>query len=385
LDGRVESSLTLSFLVCFEVIMWRSIQIPINERGVLFKNGVPVRSIGPGRHTLFGFGLSVERVSVKGAFVDLAAEVRAVLPADWWTEVAIGEDQRGIVKRDGVPVSWLRPGVHRLWRVDPGLSLEVVSTDGPVPVLTPELRKVVPSGEICEAVVSPYERGLLFVDGRVDRVLEPGIYAFWSTASAPVAVVRVDVRRTELTIPAQDLLTKDKVTVRLTLSADYRVVDPVVATSALNNPRDFVYRAVQLEARALVSAATLDELLESREIFGARLHELVAGSMRGLGVELSSVGMKDIVLPGEMRTLMNKVIEAEKAAAANVILRREETAATRQLLNTAKLMNENPTLMRMRELDTLKEIAAQLKEVRLVVGADKLEGMIPKGLFGDRS
>ena len=107
--------------------------------------------------------------------------------------------------------------------------------------------------------------------------------------------------------------------------------------------------------------------------------------MRGLGVELSSVGMKDIVLPGEMRTLMNKVIEAEKAAAANVILRREETAATRQLLNTAKLMNENPTLMRMRELDTLKEIAAQLKEVRLVVGADKLEGMIPKGLFGDRS
>ncbi|MFO0550086.1 MAG: slipin family protein [Polyangiaceae bacterium] len=362
--------------------MWRSISIQLDQRGVLFKNGIPTGALGPGRHTVFGFGLSVERVSVKSPILELPAEVRAVLPGDWWAEIHVAENERAIIKRDGVPAVWLRPGVHRVWRVDPAISVEVLSTDGPVPALTPELRKVLPPTELCEALVGPHEMGVLFVDGRVDRVLEPGMYAFWSTPAAPVSVLRVDARRTEVAIAGQDLLTKDKVTLRLTLSAEIRVVDPVVATRSVTSARDAVYRAVQLEARALVSALSLDELLESREVFGKQLFQAVADSTRELGIEVNSVGVKDIVLPGEMRALLNRVIEAEKAAAANVILRREETAATRQLLTTAKLMTENPTLMRMRELDTLKEIAGQLKDVHLVVGADKLEGVFPKGLLG---
>jgi hypothetical protein len=82
-----------------------------------------------------------------------------------------------------------------------------------------------------------------------------------------------------------------------------------------------------------------------------------------------------------MKTLLNRVIEAEKEAQANIILRREETAATRQLANTAKLMSENPTLLRMRELEVIKDIAGQLKEVKLVVGSEKVEALLSQGLF----
>ena len=95
--------------------------------------------------------------------------------------------------------------------------------------------------------------------------------------------------------------------------------------------------------------------------------------------------MKDVVLPGEMKTLLNRVIEAEKEAAANVILRREETAATRSLANTAKVMAENPILLRLKELESLKDIAARIQEVRVVVGAEGLKTLLPAGLLTDKT
>jgi regulator of protease activity HflC (stomatin/prohibitin superfamily) len=102
-----------------------------------------------------------------------------------------------------------------------------------------------------------------------------------------------------------------------------------------------------------------------------------------VGVRIDSVGVKDVVLPGEMKTLLNRVIEAEKEAAANVILRREETAATRSLANTAHVMAEQPVLLRLKELESLKEIASRIQEVRVVVGADGLKTLLPAGLLGE--
>jgi regulator of protease activity HflC (stomatin/prohibitin superfamily) len=99
-------------------------------------------------------------------------------------------------------------------------------------------------------------------------------------------------------------------------------------------------------------------------------------------VRVERVGVKDVVLPGEMKTLLNRVIEAEKEAAANVILRREETAATRSLANTAKVMAEHPVLLRLKELEALKDIAERIDEVRLVVGSDGLKTLLPAELLG---
>ena len=89
------------------------------------------------------------------------------------------------------------------------------------------------------------------------------------------------------------------------------------------------------------------------------------------------VGVKDVILPGQMKTLLNKVIEAEKAAAANVILRREDAAATRNMANTAKVIAENPVLMRLKELETMKEIAEKIDEIKLVMGAEGLKHLMP--------
>lgn len=101
----------------------------------------------------------------------------------------------------------------------------------------------------------------------------------------------------------------------------------------------------------------------------------VTEKARRVGVRVERVGVKDVVLPGEMNTLLNKVIEAEKQAAANVILRGEETAATRFLANTATVMAEQPLLLRLEDLDSLKEMAAKVHEVPLVVGTQGMSGL----------
>jgi regulator of protease activity HflC (stomatin/prohibitin superfamily) len=88
---------------------------------------------------------------------------------------------------------------------------------------------------------------------------------------------------------------------------------------------------------------------------------MVRARAKTLGVELIAVGIRDIILPGEMKDLMNRVTEAKKAAEANLIARREETAAMRSQANTAKLLADNPTLMRLRELEVLEKVAANSK------------------------
>ena len=124
-------------------------------------------------------------------------------------------------------------------------------------------------------------------------------------------------------------------------------------------------------------------LLEGRDAMTRFLEEDSIPKTLRFGVRVERVGVKDVVLPGEMKTLLNRVIEAEKEAAANVILRREETAATRSLANTARVMAEQPVLLRLKELESMKEIAARIHEVRVVVGADGLKTLLPAGLLNE--
>ena len=143
-----------------------------------------------------------------------------------------------------------------------------------------------------------------------------------------------------------------------------------------------MYLLVQLAAREYVAGVTLDELLEGRDAMTRFLEEQTRAKAARFGVRIERVGVKDVVLPGEMKTLLNRVIEAEKEAAANVILRREETAATRSLANTARVMAENPVLLRLKELETMKEIAGNIDEVRLVVGSDGIDKLLTAQLLG---
>lgn len=362
--------------------MFKSIRVKLDERVVLFKNGLPIKACGPGRHRVWGWNVTEQRWDTDKLVFRALPEVRAVLPNDWFHEVNIGGTERGVLYRDAQPVVFLRPGVHRYWVADASVRLAVFSVDEPLPPLTAELEALIPTAEYVDVTVQEHEKGLHFKQGRLVAVLEPGRYKLWTHPEAKSHITSVDMRRAEVAIAGQELMTRDKVTLRLTLTVEYAVQDPVLATQRVASLRDSLYLAVQLAARDYVAGVTLDELLEGRDALTRYLEGDVVPKAVRFGARVDRIGVKDVVLPGEMKTLLNRVIEAEKAAAANVILRREETAATRSLVNTARLMADQPVLMRLKELEALKDIATQIKEVRVVVGSEHLKGLLPVGLLG---
>lgn len=359
--------------------MFKTIRVKLNERVVVFRGALPVRALGPGVHTVWGFGLTEQRWDVTKLTFDALPEVRAVLPASWFSEVTLGSHERGVLYQDQRPKLFLRPGVHRFWTVDESVRLAAFLIEDVMPELTTELASVVPGIEYLEVTVREHERGLLYRRGKFVRLLDPGRYTLWQRPEARYDVTSVDVRSVQSALVGQELMTRDKVSLRLSLTVEYAVVDPAAAIHVAQNVRDSVYLLVQLASRDFVARKDLDELLSGREAMTEFLLAEVAPRALAFGVRVERVGVKDIVLPGEMKTLLNRVIEAEKAAAANVILRREEVAATRQLANTAKVMAENPILLRLKELESLKEIASHVHEVRVVTMADGMASLLPTG------
>ena len=201
---------------------------------------------------------------------------------------------------------------------------------------------------------------MLFVDGDFVQTLPPGRYAFWKNM-AQVKFVQEDLREAMFDVAGQDIMTADKVTLRMNAVVTYRVVDARTAVSTVDDVRQALYREAQLALRAVVGARELDTFLMEKDGVASELADMVRARAKALGVELIAVGIRDIILPGEMKDLMNRVTEAKKAAEANLIARREETAAMRSQANTAKLLADNPTLMRLRELEVLEKVAANSK------------------------
>ncbi len=220
--------------------------------------------------------------------------------------------------------------------------------------------------------------GVLFIDGRYVETLTPGEYAFWK-GPADAKVVEVDLRETMIDVGGQDIMTADKVTLRLNAVVTYQIVDARMAISRTDDVRQALYRETQLVLRAVVGARELDNFLTDKDAVAKELEENVRRRAGDLGLQIASVGIRDVILPGDMKDLMNQVTEARKAAEANLIARREETAAIRSQANTAKLLADSPVLMRMRELEVLEKIAANGK-LNIVLGdkglADKVINLL---------
>ena len=356
--------------------MMKRIRVAMNERVVVLRDGIPVGALEPGLHRARGWAQTMYFDTDVLTF-DARAEVRAVMPAEWFRTVVLEAHERAVIVRDGRPQRFLRPGVHRVWSVDPGVELRTFDVREAVPPLTQELVALIPLGELVATTVQEHERGLLHVQGRFERVLEPGRHTMWSTTERPVTVRTVDMRRRQLAVAGQELMTRDKVTLRLTLAADWAPLDPATSAHLVSDPEAALYTLVQLAVREFVAGVTLDELLEGRDAMAKFLLERSVAEAERFGVRIETVGVKDIVLPGEMKALLNGVIEAEKAAAANVILRREEAAETRAKANAARLMEERPAMLRLKELEAMQGIAAQIGEIRVLVGADGLEKLLP--------
>jgi len=225
------------------------------------------------------------------------------------------------------------------------------------------------TGAVQIAEIEANHIGLLFVDGELARTLSPGLHAFWRFNRA-MKVETVDLRLQALEVSGQEILTKDKVSLRVNLSAVYRVADPVKARSELGNFIEYLYRALQFGLRQTIGSRTLDALLGDKDELDKDVWSYAAERVRPHGLELETVGLKDVILPGEMKDILNQVVQAEKVAQANVIRRREETAATRSLLNTAKLMEENPLLLRLKELEALEKVVDKVERLTVFGGLD---------------
>ncbi len=217
-------------------------------------------------------------------------------------------------------------------------------------------------------VVESYEKGLMFVNGVFTGELKPGVYHFWKNAEA-ISVQKVDLRLQQMEIPGQEILTKDKAALRVNFNVKYKVKD---AVKALVENKDFekqLYVAVQMALREFVGSLGLDELLERKESVSDFVLKEVKIRAAALGIEISDCGIKDIILPGEVKDIMNSVLVAQKQAQANTITRREETASTRSLLNTAKLMEDNEMLYKLKEMEYVEKIADKINTISLSGGS----------------
>lgn len=244
-------------------------------------------------------------------------------------------------------------------------------------VLQPRRKGAVKGRDAILTVQVPaWHVGVLKIDGETQALLPPGLTAYWKINHLVDAEV-VDTRLQVLEVSGQEILTKDKVNLRINLAANWRYSDVLLAFSQLTKSIDHLYRELQFALREAVGTRTLDELLEDKQVIDDVVSEQVKSRMLPFGMEIASLGVKDIVLPGDMKNILAQLVEAEKSAQANVIRRREETAATRSLLNTAKVMENNPVALRLKELETLERVAERIDNISVFGGLDQvLHGLV---------
>jgi regulator of protease activity HflC (stomatin/prohibitin superfamily) len=295
--------------------------------------------------------------------------------------VELGDREVGLVYKNDRLSSVLAPGKRQLyWRgpVDVRVEVRDIAREfaldaNTARVLTsPAVRGAALSG-VADAIstveVPDTAVGLLIVDGAMREVLQPGLAALWKF-QRQIKVEIVDLRLQAMEVAGQEILTRDKVSLRVNLTALWQVLDAVKARAALTNFVEYVYKELQFALREVVGARTLDELLGEKGALDREICSQVTGKIEAYGIAVRTVGVKDVILPGEMKTILNQVVEAEKVAQANVVRRREETAATRSLLNTARLVDENPTLLRLKELETLEKVTEKIDKLTVLGGLD---------------
>ena len=351
------------------------------ERGLVYRNRRFERVLGPGVHRFFNWRGTVEvfvhdirKPEYAGPDADALIAALGERLDEHFALADIGIDEVGLLVRNGKLENVLAPGTRTLyWRGLVTVEVQRIALGEGLAIDAQTLGRLRQLGLLSKVAVTlevPAESmGLVFIDQRLARTLAAGSYGFWSFRKN-VAVETVELRTQTLEVSGQELLTRDKVSLRVNLAASLRVLDPVAARTRVARYGEHIYRELQYGLRRAVAARTLDELLGDKAALDAEIFEWVRGRVLELGIEMVGVGIKDVILPGEMREILNAVVQAEKQAQANVIRRREEANATRSLLNTAKLVEDNPVLMRLKELEALEKVTEKIDRLTVFGGLD---------------
>lgn len=265
---------------------------------------------------------------------------------------------------DGVFAGLLTAGKHAFWSGWGRHEFRMESAGAPdVPEdIAQTVLRLIPQEHYTTVAVSDHEAARLCLDGKFARLLGAGTYHFW-TGAVNVTAQLVDLREQAVTVPSQEILTADKVGLRVTFALFYRVTDAAALECTAEELLRALYLHAQLTLRECVGKYKMDEILENKDKIALEVEQSLRARTAGMPVEIDCAGIRDIILPGEISRIMNSVLEAEKRAQANAITRREETASTRSLLNTAKLLDENATLRRLKELEYIERICAGIGSI----------------------
>ena len=271
-----------------------------------------------------------------------------------------------------------------------------------------------------EIIIKDTHRGLWYQDGVLVKVLEAGRYViprpinlgFWRRPLVEVALV--DMRERDLTIKGQEILTADKVAIRISIVVQYRVVDPQAALHGVTNYEDRLYTDVQLAARRSLASMTLDEILIDRNRLSEDIQRDVYKAASSYGVTIARADIKDLIFPGNLQEIMNKVLAAERTSQAQLVEARtraelqridaDAKAETSRRLSESQAESErlaadsraaairlqaeaevqtvqlreriaasfekHPTLLRLRELESLRDLA-QAPNARIYIDFDR--------------
>lgn len=223
-------------------------------------------------------------------------------------------------------------------------------------------------------IVAEYQQALIYSDGRYDRTVGPGRHMLRKVFRRETAAI-FDKRQQSVSIGGQEILTKDHVPLRITLAATYQVTDPVAAQHKVDAWMQQVYLDLQLALREVVCGLSFDEVLDQKAALGERVMAMAAPGMADYGVTLARAAVKDVTMPASIRDMMLKSVEAEKSAQASLIKAREEVAAARARANVARLIADNPVVLRLKELETLTELAKSPGNTVVFTGGMDLAGL----------
>ncbi|MEO0622798.1 MAG: slipin family protein [Pseudomonadota bacterium] len=352
-----------------------------NERLLVLQKGRFTGIFGPGEHVFPARGTEIERHDLTrpafaSTFERALMRERPDLAEAHLTLVQAAEGEVTAVFRDGAlhALSLGPKQRHVLWTDAGAWQIERFALTERLEVPAELVRHIEAGGfqaQVSKATVERGHVGLLSIGGQFQAVLEEGIHLFWNIGRA-ITVKHIDTRWRAHDVTGQEVLTADRVTVRVNIAADVRVVDPVRAATAVKDFDEALHRALQFAFRKTLGTRTLDQLLAEKVSVDAEAAAKVRSEMAEIGLEIGEIALKDVILPGEMREILNRVVAAEKEAEANIVRRREETQATRALLNTAKVMAENPVMLRLKELEALTELAGKVERLTVHNGTEGL-------------
>ena len=345
----------------------KKVRINTGKVGLVFKNGEYQKVLTKGNYWL-GFN---QNVIVYDTTKDFAATIaieillQDAILAEMLTVIDVKDNELVLVYENENFKKVLQAGRYVYWKGI--LNRTFATVDISKIYITEKLNKgLFKNYELSKYIrlfeVATYEKAILLVDDVYTKILTGGTYRFWRNDTS-IKIAKVDTRQLQLEIAGQELLTKDKANVRINFYTQYKVTDVEKALLANKDYEKQLYVVMQLALRTFVGRFTLDELLAEKEAIGKLVLEEVVANANKLGVEVINSGIRDVILPGDMKEIMNQVLVAQKKAQANIITRREETASTRSLLNTAKLMEDNEMLFKLKEMEYVEKIADKIGEI----------------------